>query len=129
MPIEGEVRDSKWYPRQGWTYIHTIPGQHEIYVLKVDKSIDAGSLTLDKKYGDKVCRIQIDIYHGTSRAKLYELFREIEAIIYINKTTPGGNWTEIDPLPDRELTNRQAGFWRIVYEVELKKISDFIGSS
>lgn len=140
LPIEGEVRDAKWYPRAGYESIYDVPGQHEVYVFRVDENLLTETQTSDHKYADRITRLQTEVYTTgflplatdptqNPRKKLKALFDELKTIIFISKTTPGGGWDEVDFLQALELSNRATNLFRITFDVQLKKISDFVGSA
>ncbi len=126
IPVEGEVKGTNFIPRKGRTDLRKIEGGAEVLVYEVSDTGDEEK-TVDEKYGDVAVRVTIDIYHGVSRARLVSLWTEIRRCLYQSKTFPGGNWSFLKRLQKTDFSNRQAGFWRYVQEVELLKVSDYFG--
>ena len=125
IPVEGEVRSGQYYRRKGRTDLSKIPGGTEIVVYEV--SDNDTIIDLRHEFSDVVVRVSIDIYTVKGRDTLRKLKNEVRRITMKVKTSPGGNYTEVDRVGSTPLTNRKAGIWRYVIDVELKKLSDYVG--
>jgi len=126
IPVEGEVKNGRFYPRNKKTKIQLVPAKAEVYVYEVSDQGDQEE-TVDGQFGDIRVRVTIDIFHGESRARLQELYKEIKRCLYKSKDNPGGNYSHLIRGQKTDLTNRQAGFWRYTQDVELIKVSDYFG--
>ena len=124
-PVEGEVIDGRHKPRKGQTDLSKTPGGTEILVYEVSETEEL--IDLRHEFSDVVVRVSIDIYTVKGRDTLRKLKNEVRRITMKVKTSPGGNYTEVDRVGSTPLTNRKAGIWRYVIDVELKKLSDYVG--
>jgi hypothetical protein len=127
IPVEGPVDASgNFYPRKGRTDLEQAEGQAEVVIYEVSDAGDEEK-TVDQKFGDVRTRVTIDIYHAESKARLHSLWLEIKRCLYKSKNNPGGNYSFLVRGQKTDMSNRQAGFWRYVQEVELVKVSDYFG--
>ena len=104
-----------------------IPAKSIVFVYEV--SDVENETTVDEQFADVNIRVSIDIRSRISRAKLHELYNELRRIIMKVRTTIGGNYTYIKRLGKTDLTNKRTGIFRYVFDVELVKVSDFVGHS
>lgn len=128
IPVEGEVKGGRFIRRKGQTDLKKLPAKCEVLVYEVSDGGDEEK-SVDEKFGDIKVRVTIDIYHIQSRVRLLKLYNEIKRCLYKQKFSPGGNYTYLKRLQKQDLSNRQAGFWRYVQDVELIKVSDYFGHS
>jgi len=126
IPVEGPIVDGKWRPRRGRTALKTIPAKCEIYVYEVADGGDAEQ-DIQEDFGDVIIQVSIDIYHGQNKARLVELYNEIRRCIYKRKLSPGGNYHYLKRVGKQDLTNRATSLFRYVLDIELVKVSDFLG--
>lgn len=125
IPVEGEVKKNRHHPRKGQTNLADVPGKAEVLVYEVSDSGDESLQNLD--FGDNSLLLSIDIYHLSSRAKIRLLWLEIKRCLYLKKRTPGGGYHHLNLREKRDLSNRKAGFWRYVQDVELVTVGTWIG--
>lgn len=125
IPVEGEVREGRYYPRKGKTDLSSVPGKAEVLVYEVSDSGDVALQNLN--YGDREILVSIDIYHKRSRDLIRLLYHEIVRCLYLKKKTPGGGYHHYNLREKRDLSNRKAGFWRFVQDIEMVTVGTWIG--
>lgn len=126
LPVEGDLDDhGNFIARKKKTNLRGLSAKAEVYVYQVSDIPDYK--TLDNNFADITCKCTIDIYHAESRDRFQALYNEIKRIIKQTCKSLGGNWSYWHRVQTLELSNRKAGFWRYAIEVELIRVSDFVG--
>lgn len=121
LPIEGAAGK----PTKGRIDVKSITQKAIVQAYEVsDTEIETDAQEL---FADVSIRVSIDIRHGETKARLVELYNEIRRILMKVKHDPGGNYTYVKRLGKTDLTNKTIQLFRYVVDVELVKISEYIG--
>jgi hypothetical protein len=122
QPIEGK----EGRRRMAEINVHKEPAKAIVLVYEV--SYEDPFRGWPHLYTQDSSRVSIDIRMALRRSKLTELYNEVNRMcMQYLKASPGGNWSYLEFAGRQDLTNRKLGIFRIVRDIRLMKVLNYVG--